>query len=96
MIPPSFSISAMAMSIIDEGVLSGYDTTTGLCAGGTAITAVNKASKKAIGRRILAHGWCVWQIWWLFDGSVILQWELRRCKESGEVSRKLLAMLVNL
>lgn len=54
MTPPSFTISAMALSIIDAGVLSGNETTTGFCGGGRANTAVNKAKRKTIGNLMFA------------------------------------------
>jgi hypothetical protein len=53
-IPPSFLISAIALSMMDAGVLSGKDTTTGFCGGGRANTAVNKAMRR-MNRRMLVE-----------------------------------------
>jgi len=43
----------MALSMIDEGVLSGYDITTGFCGGGIARMQATKMKSRETERRIL-------------------------------------------
>jgi hypothetical protein len=51
--PPAFSISAMALSIIDGGVLSANVTTTGFWAGLTAKTTAISTETNRNGKRMV-------------------------------------------